>query len=119
MRQRQPPRHRTFARTMRRDATPAEAKLWQALRGGQLEGFKFKRQVPLDGYILDFVCFEARLIIELDGSQHAENVRDLVRDRHFEALGFRTLRFWNDEVLKRCDDVCRMVLMELRNTGEG
>ena len=119
MRQRQPPRHRIFARAMRRDATPAEAKLWQALRGGQLEGFKFKRQVPLDGYILDFVCFEARLIIELDGSQHAESVRDLVRDRHFEAIGFRTLRFWNDEVLKHCDDACRIVLMELRNTGEG
>ena len=118
MRQRQPPLHRSFARAMRRDATPAEAKLWQALRGGQLEGFKFKRQVPLDGYILDFVCFEARLIIELDGSQHVENGRDLVRDRHFEALGFRTIRFWNDEVLKHCDDVCRMVLMELRNTGE-
>ncbi len=65
---------------MRRDDTPAEAKLWQAIRAGQLEGFKFKRQVPLDGYILDFVCFEARLIIELDGSQHAENLRDQVRD---------------------------------------
>ncbi|WP_395383976.1 endonuclease domain-containing protein [Mesorhizobium sp. UC22_110] len=57
---------------MRADATKAETLLWQALRNRQLNGLKFKRQVPLDGYILDFVCFEAGLIIEVDGSQHAD-----------------------------------------------
>ena len=83
---------------MRTDATKAETLLWQALRNKQLEGLKFKRQVPLDGYILDFVCFEARLIVEVDGGQHSESRRDAARDRHFETQGFRTIRFWNDEI---------------------
>jgi very-short-patch-repair endonuclease len=83
---------------MRADATKVENVLWQALRNRQLEGLKFKRQVPLEGYILDFVCFEVRLIIEVDGSQHSDSQRDIVRDRHFEGQGFRVLRFWNDEV---------------------
>lgn len=91
--------------------------LWQALRDRKLEGFKFKRQVPLDGYILDFVCFEARLIVEADGSQHSENARDVERDRHFRAQGFRILRFWNDEIVRELDAVCQRILMELRNTG--
>jgi very-short-patch-repair endonuclease len=60
----------------------------RALRNKQLEGLKFKRQVPLDGYIVDFVCFEARLIIEVDGGQHSESERDVVRDRISEAKGF-------------------------------
>lgn len=90
--------------------------LWQALRGSQLEGLKFKRQVPLDGYILDFVCFEARLIVEVDGGQHAESQRDAERDSYFESQGFKTIRFWNDEVEQRLDDVCRAIL---RATGEG
>ncbi len=95
---------------MRADATKAENMLWQALRGGKLEGMKFRRQVPLDGYILDFVCFETKLIVEIDGGQHSESTRDSVRDRHFEAQGFRTLRFWNDEVERDCDAVCRHIL---------
>lgn len=98
MRQTVPPPHRSFARAMRSDATKAENLLWQALRNRKLEGLKFRRQVPLDGYILDFVCFEARLIVEVDGGQHSQSARDAVRDRHFESKGFRTLRVWNDEV---------------------
>ncbi|KQY20978.1 endonuclease domain-containing protein [Rhizobium sp. Root483D2] len=113
-----PDPHRHFARTMRADATVAENLLWQAVRNRQLEGFKFKRQVPLDGYILDFVCFEARLIVEVDGSQHAENSRDLVRDAFFRGQGFRILRFWNDEVVQNLDAVCLAILAELKNTGE-
>ncbi|MGR6469196.1 endonuclease domain-containing protein [Rhizobium sp. PAMB 3182] len=118
MRQFIPPQHRNFARSMRADSTVAESILWQALKNRQLDGFKFKRQVPLDGYILDFVCFEARLIIEADGGQHAESVRDIERDRHFRAAGFRVLRFWNDEIERNVADVCREILLELRNTGE-
>jgi very-short-patch-repair endonuclease len=72
---------------MRSDATKAENMLWQALRNRQLEGLKFKRQAPLDGYILDFVCFEARLIVEVDGGQHSGSTRDVRRDRHFESQG--------------------------------
>jgi very-short-patch-repair endonuclease len=108
------PTHRAFARKMRADSTEAENVLWQALRGKQLEGLKFKRQVPLDGYILDFVCFEARLIVEVDGGQHSESQSDAVRDRHFEAAGFRVLRCWNDEVLKNIDGVCLAILLEAR-----
>ena len=112
MRQAVPPRHRAFARAMRADSTKAENMLWQALRNKQLEGLKFKRQTPLDGYILDFVCFEARLIVDVDGGQHGESLRDSIRDRHFESQSFRTIRFWNDEVEKNIDAVCLAILHE-------
>ncbi len=97
---------------MRSDATKAENILWQAVRNRQLEGLKFKRQVPLGGYILDFVCFEARLIVEVDGGQHSESKRDLERDGYFESQGFRTLRFWNDEVVRNLDGVCLTIIRE-------
>jgi len=99
---------------MRGDATKAENILWQALRNKQLEGLKFKRQVPLGGYILDFVCFDAKLIIEVDGGQHSESQKDIKRDRYFEAQGYRVLRFWNDEVEKNIDGVCRHILIMVR-----
>ena len=107
-----PPTHRKFARTMRADATKSENIMWQALRNRQLAGLKFKRQVPLGAYILDFVCFEARLIVEIDGSQHAGSNRDVERDRILESQGFRTLRFWNDEVTNDLDAVCRKIMRE-------
>jgi very-short-patch-repair endonuclease len=106
------PAHRKYARDMRTDSTKAENLLWQALRNRQLEGLKFKRQVPLGGYILDFVCLETRLIVEVDGGQHSEAARDLERDAYFESQGFRTLRFWNDEVERNMDGVCRTILRE-------
>ena len=112
MRQRVPPTHRRFAREMRADSTKAENLLWQALRNKQIEGLKFKRQVPIDGYILDFVCLKARLIIEVDGGQHSESQRDAQRDSHFASQGFRTLRFWNDEIERSLDGVCRTILLE-------
>jgi very-short-patch-repair endonuclease len=114
MRYQPPDSHRSRARAMRKDATKAENLLWQALRRNQLEGLTFRRQYPLDGYILDFVCFEARLIIEVDGGQHSESVPDAVRDKHFEKQGFKTLRFWNDEVVKNLDGVCLTILHEAR-----
>ena len=89
--------------------------LWQALRNRQLEGLKFKRQVPLDGYILDFVCFDAKLIVEVDGGQHSESESDTKRGRHFEAAGFRVLRFWNDDVLNGIDGVCLTILREAQS----
>jgi very-short-patch-repair endonuclease len=113
-----PHHHRRFARTMRADATWAENRLWQVLRAKQLGGFKFRRQVPLDGYILDFVCLEARLIVEVDGHQHAESERDARRDAWFRAQGFRVLRVWNGEVEDNLDGVCSFILAELRNCGE-
>jgi very-short-patch-repair endonuclease len=114
MRQRTPPSHRNFARDMRTDATRAENLLWQALRNRQLEGLKFRRQVPLDGCILDFVCFDAKLIVEVDGGQHSESPADSRRDRHFEGKGFRTIRFWNHEVETNIDGVCATILHEAR-----
>ncbi|PPJ46826.1 endonuclease domain-containing protein [Rhizobium sp. KAs_5_22] len=118
MRHRPPELHRKRARDMRADGTRPEDILWQMLKDRRLEGFKFRRQVPLKGYILDFVCFEARLIVEVDGWQHAESPTDAVRDATFRAEGFRILRFWNDEVTDSPDAVCRAILGELRNTGE-
>ena len=106
------PAHRKSARTMRTDSTKAENLLWQALRNRQLEGLKFKRQVPLGGYILDFVCLETRLIVEVDGGQHGESARDAERDVYFQSQGFRTLRFWNDEVERNIDGVCLTILRE-------
>ena len=112
MRQRIPASHRTFARGMRHDATKPENLLWQALRNRQVEGLKFRRQVPLDGYILDFVCFEAKSIVEVDGGQHSESRSDATRDGHFRGKGFRTLRFWNDDVENDIDGICATILGE-------
>ncbi len=113
-----PDRHRAYAKAMRADSTKAENLMWQALRNRQIEGFKFKRQVPTGGYILDFVCFEARLIIEVDGGQHAESRSDAVRDAFFRSQGFRVLRFWNDEVERNLDGVVIAIGAKLRNGGE-
>ncbi len=92
---------RGFARRMREAPTPAERKLWLLLRSRRFAGYKFRRQAPLGPYILDFICFERRLIIEADGSQHVENGSDVRRDRWLEAEGFRVRRFWNADVLLR------------------
>ncbi len=118
MRRDVPDRLRQFAKAMRNDATKAENMLWQALHGRQLEGFKFKWQVPIDGYILDFVCFEARLIVEVDGAQHAESTKDVARDAYFSKQGFRTVRVWNYEVTTNLEGVCLTILAELKNSGE-
>jgi very-short-patch-repair endonuclease len=119
MHHRNPPAtHRKFARAMRDDSTKAENMLWQQLRNRQMDGHKFRRQVPVDGYILDFVCFEAKLIIEVDGGQHSESRRDAVRDVHFKSEGFRVMRFWNDEIEQALDFVCRRILAVLKDTGE-
>ena len=103
---------------MRDDSTKAENLLWQQIRNRQMEGAKFRRQVPLKGYILDFVCFERRLIIEVDGSQHAESQRDDIRDALFRADGFRVIRFWNDEIEGGLDFVCRRIIEMLKDQGE-
>jgi very-short-patch-repair endonuclease len=91
---------RNRAKALRTNATDAERRLWHLLRAHRLEGLKFKRQVPLDGYVLDFVCFEARLIVEADGSQHLDSISDELRDAHFAASGFLTVRIWNNEILQ-------------------
>lgn len=80
---------------MRREATDAEAAMWRLLRDRRLSAFKFRRQVPFKTYILDFVCFEKRLVIEIDGSQHAESGTDATREAALATQGFRIARYWN------------------------
>jgi len=104
-----------FAKSMRRQPTNAEAVMWAALRGARLQGFKFKRQQPIGAYIVDFVCFELGLIIEIDGGQHAEDVSaDQHRSRWLQSQGFGVLRFWNNEVIERRDDVLESIIRALR-----
>jgi very-short-patch-repair endonuclease len=104
----------TFAKTMRRNPTDAEALMWRRLRGTRLLEFKFKRQQPIGGYIVDFVCFERRLVIEIDGGQHADDVEaDRARSNWLESEGFRVLRFWNNEVLQSTDDVLESIVRAL------
>jgi very-short-patch-repair endonuclease len=94
------------ARAIRKRPTEAEARLWAGLRELRLAGYKFRRQEPIGGYVCDFVCFSRKLIVEVDGSQHAENViADSQRTAWLESQGFRVLRFWNDEVLRDTNTV--------------
>ena len=95
---------------MRAAPTEAEHRLWQILRAKRLAGYKFRRQLPIDHYIVDFVCLKQRLIIEADGGQHAESVRDRARDAYLEAQGFRILRFWNSDIFNNEEGVCDAVL---------
>lgn len=87
------------ARGLRRNQTDAEQRLWFALRDRRLDGAKFRRQVPVDGYIVDFLCKEAKLVVELDGGQHADQTsEDAARTARLEILGYRVIRFWNNDI---------------------
>ncbi len=104
------------ARALRRNPTEAERVLWRHLRLRQMDGHKFRRQQPLGRFIVDFVCLENRLIVELDGGKHAERAAaDAARTEWLEAQGFRLLRFWNHDVLKNTEavkDAIRHALLE-------
>ena len=80
------------------------------LRAGRLDGLKFKRQIQLGPYVVDFVCFEEKLIVEVDGSQHAKSERDARRDAYFAEAGYRTLRFWNNEAMSNRDGLAKAIL---------
>ena len=110
-----PTRNRRFARIMRGDPTDAEAKLWWELRDRRLDGIKFRRQFPIGSYIADFVCLDAKLILELDGGQHSASRYDAVRDAELKARGFRILRFWNDEVIRELNAVCDTIIAFVRD----
>ena len=93
--------------------TDAELKLWNALRAHRLEGLSFRRQMPIAGYIVDFACSDHRLIIEIDGSQHAQDtnkVYDHNRTLRLQTDGWTTLRFWNHDILTDIDNVCLHIL---------
>ncbi|MGE0420924.1 MAG: endonuclease domain-containing protein [Reyranellaceae bacterium] len=103
------------ARSLRKNLTDAERRVWFALRDRRFAGWKFRRQVPFDRYILDFVCFDARLVVEIDGGQHDERTEyDARRSAHLKQNGFRVLPFWNNEVLQNLDGVLTMIDLNLR-----
>ena len=103
------------ARRLRRDQTDVERKLWFRLRDRRLDGWKFRRQVTIGPYIADFCCESARLIIELDGGQHAErSAADAKRTTALEAQGYLVLRFWNNDVLQNMDGVLESILETLK-----
>lgn len=101
-----PLRNRANARRMRKALTEAELKLWNELRAHRLMGLGFRRQMPIGPYIVDFACPSHKLIVEVDGSQHASSTNDMMRDRQLENLGWTVLRFWNDDVLRGIENVC-------------
>ena len=106
------------ARRLRRDSTDAERLLWNRLRGRRLAGYKFRRQSPICGYIVDFACFDKRLIVEIDGGHHGleSNLgNDEVRRARIESGGFRVLRFWNSDVFADIDGVLESVLRQLES----
>jgi very-short-patch-repair endonuclease len=108
---------RSRARQLRRTATDVERLLWRRLRFWQVDGYKFRRQQPLANYIVDFVCLQKRLIIEVDGGQHAQEVNhDAERDAWLRAQGLTILRFWNNDVLKNIDGVMEMIVKSLQST---
>jgi very-short-patch-repair endonuclease len=107
------------ARELRSNATDAERKLWQKIRRRQVEGFRFRRQVPIGPYIVDFACLAARLVVELDGGQHTEDhniADDERRTAWLNSQGFRVNRFWNLEVLQNVDGVWENISAALAET---
>lgn len=107
-----------LARKLRKEMTPAERLLWSRLRDRRLAGLKFRRQVPVGPYIVDFLCAEARVIVEIDGGQHNlpdARAQDQERTRFLEAKGYKVLRFWNNEVLGNLEGVLTVILEACRS----
>ncbi|MFY9261911.1 MAG: endonuclease domain-containing protein [Gallionella sp.] len=112
---------RQIQRTLLCHMTDAEIRLWHRLRNRlrnrQLAGCKFRRKHPYLDYVLDFVCLEKSLIVEVDGGQHLENQRDQARDWRLQEAGFRVLRFWNNQVLQETDAVVEAIWIALQNAA--
>jgi very-short-patch-repair endonuclease len=106
-------RIRDFAKKTRREAADAEAAMRRLLRDRQLARFKFRRQVPFQSLILDFVCFEKRMIVEIDGRQRASSGRDAARDAVLMAEGFRIAHYWNSDVLQQRSAILEDILVKL------
>ena len=108
------------ARTLRSTSTDAERRLWYRLRDRRLGGHKFRRQYPVGNYVVDFACLERRLVVELDGGQHAEvSTHEAQRTAFLLAQGFRVLRFWNDEVMDQFDAVLEVIAAEVSSQRPG
>lgn len=105
------------ARRLRREMSDEERILWMLLRDRRFVGFKFRRQVPLGDYVVDFVCFERKLVLELDGAQHAEPVQaafDAKRTQYLEAAGFRVARVWCADLFKDREGAMDLILNALK-----
>lgn len=100
-------------RHLRQQSTDAERTLWFALRDRRLCGFKFVRQEAIESFIVDFVCRDRKLIVEVGGGQHSENAKDGIRDEALRAAGYKVLRFWNSDVLKNKNGVLQVIASEL------
>ncbi|MBL7481089.1 endonuclease domain-containing protein [Legionella bononiensis] len=106
------------AKKLRKNSTSMESKIWNSLRSRRFQGFKFRRQCPLGNYIVDFICIEKKLIIEIDGGQHNEcrqNEYDKIRTNYLNHLGYKVLRFWNNEVQQQFDLVMDVIYNFLMN----
>ncbi len=116
-----PMRHplRDLARQLRKDMTDTDRFVWSKIRKKQFAGYRFRRQRPLGPFIVDFVCLEARLVLELDGGQHAvQQDEDAARTRWLEEHGFRVLRFWNIDVFKEWESVEAVIVKALIDTRD-
>lgn len=103
-----------FAKILRKNSTDAERLLWFNLRNRRLGGYKFRRQYKLGSFIVDFICLEKKLIIEVDGGQHSEMIdEDLKRAEILNKQGYKILRFWNNEVFKETDSILQLILSRL------
>lgn len=114
-----PQANRCNARKMRKQMTDAELKLWNELRAHRLMGLGFRRQFPIAGYMVDFACPEKKIIVELDGSQHADAAvaeADVARTQRLEQDGWTIGRFWNDDVVRAIDNVCQHIVI---TAGQG
>jgi len=102
------------ARALRKKQTDAEKLLWKHLRNRQFHGYKFRRQVPIGRYIVDFACISLKLVIELDGSQHMSNTEyDDKRTQFLTTQGYKVVRFWNNELLEQTDSVLEAITLTL------
>jgi very-short-patch-repair endonuclease len=110
------PLQRSRAKNLRHQMTDAEARLWTALRAHRLDGLSFRRQTLIGRFIVDFCCHDCRLIVEIDGGQHAESAKDVERDRWLASKSYRVLRFWNSDVLKNRTGVLETILAAARET---
>ena len=102
---------------LRRNPTDCERLLWRRLRLRQMLGRKFRRQVPIGRYVVDFACVECLLVVEADGGQHAESAYDARRDAYLRARGFRVLRFWNNQIIEQTDAVLGEILRHLASSA--
>ncbi len=99
-----------IAKLLRKRPTETEKLLWRYLRSKQIEGFKFRRQQPIDNYVVDFVCFDNKIVVEVDGGQHAvDKEKDIERDIYLKKHGFKVLRFWNNDVLTNIGGVLEKI----------